>query len=1182
MAEQTATAATFLFTDIEGSTVLLKRLRERYGSVLEDHRRLLRSAFAGYDGQEVDTQGDSFFVAFRRARDAVLAAATAQRALAEHPWPEGLEVRVRMGIHTGEAAVTEDRYVGVSVHRAARICALARGGQILISQTTRHMLEDDEQPVGGVELRELGERRVKDLDRPVQLSEVVVTEPHAAAKAVERGHAGREERVVLPGGLGLASPFPFVGRQAELAALETLIPLAGGEGRRVALVSGEPGSGKTRLVYELAHKAAARGALVLYGRSDAVVNAPYQPFVEALEYLVRTLDSDVLRECIGTGGGELTRLLPDLGTRLGPFPSPRRADADTERHRLHAAVTALLVEVSRRQPVLLVVDDAHWADASSLHLIRQLARAGDARMVLLVTVRDREGEGRRELDDTLADLSRIEGVTRVRLGPLVSGDVEEFVLRSAGAEQQADVSDAARSIGELTEGNPFLLCELWRTLVQSDTIEISSGRVRLARPVAELSTPESVRELVRFRLSRLAPSTTRLLEIAAVIGAEFDIDVLRMAAELDERVLVTALEEAVRSGTIDEIPGPGLAHRFAHELVRRALVDRLTAVRRAEVHLRVGEALERAHAANPARVLAELAHHFALAAPVGGTERAVRYNVRAAEAAKASFAFEDAAARFGTALELGVDDDQERMRLELERGAAHNRAGQTADALPAFESAAALARARGDVETLVKAALGHEEAASQLMVTDEDSVALLREAISIVGDGDTALHARLLSALSRALVFVGENEEAGVLRVEATTMARRIGDPGTLAAVLIQEDIRHVHVPLDDALERLTEARDLALELGDLYFLLEAMWRRISTLVGLGEVHAARQELTEFRRAAEQGQEPIKLYTAALFSSALALCDGRLDEAEALAEEAEEWTRLMRIPVSGEYGVQLFGIRREQGRLAELRPFVQILATSEQAASAWRPGFVALLVELGLEDEARAELERLRMDGFVGVAGELSTASLVYLADAASGLGDAESTKLLYPLLEPLAGRTVQIGQLVACYGAADRYLGMLAGVMANWDDAQAHFEYALYLNRRMGVHTWRAHTAYEYARMLLARGRTVDRPRASELLTEASEACKRFGLRGLEGKIDALRGQRPAPAELPDDLSPREVEVMRLVARGHSNREIGKRLYISEHTAANHVRSILRKTGCANRTDAASYAHQHGLVGEG
>jgi DNA-binding CsgD family transcriptional regulator len=325
----------------------------------------------------------------------------------------------------------------------------------------------------------------------------------------------------------------------------------------------------------------------------------------------------------------------------------------------------------------------------------------------------------------------------------------------------------------------------------------------------------------------------------------------------------------------------------------------------------------------------------------------------------------------------------------------------------------------------------------------------------------------------------------------------------------------------------------------------------------------------------------VKRNAAAVFGSALALCDGKLDDAEALAEEAEEWTRVMRLPTSGEYGVQLFGIRREQGRLKELRPLVELLARSPDGSGSWRPGLVALLVELGMEDDARAELERMRADEFRGVTGALGTAALAYLTDACTALGDAESAALLYPRLEPLAARTVVIGQLVACYGAADRYLGMLAAVREDWDAAEAHFEYGLYLNRRTAAHTWTAHTAYQYARALLIRGRAVDRPRATELLTEATELSERFGLIALERKLDDLRALQAGPVELPDGLSAREVDVLRLVAQGYSNREIGTRLFISEHTAANHVRSILRKTGCANRTDAASYAHQRGLVRE-
>jgi DNA-binding CsgD family transcriptional regulator len=299
-----------------------------------------------------------------------------------------------------------------------------------------------------------------------------------------------------------------------------------------------------------------------------------------------------------------------------------------------------------------------------------------------------------------------------------------------------------------------------------------------------------------------------------------------------------------------------------------------------------------------------------------------------------------------------------------------------------------------------------------------------------------------------------------------------------------------------------------------------------------------------------------------------------------MAERADEWARLLRFPTSGEYGVQLYGIRREQGRLGELRPVVEVLAKTEQGAPAWRPGLVALLVELGMETEARRELERLRADEFLGVAQNLSVASLAYLTDACSGLGDSDSAALLYPKLEPLAGGTIQVGQLVACYGAADRYLGMLAGVLGDWDAAEAHFEYALYLNRRMSVHTWTAHTAFDYARTLLTRGRLADRARARELLTEASESSERYGLRALGDKVDALGLTDFRTPELPDGLSARELDVLRLVARGHSNREIGKELFISEHTAANHMRSIFRKTGCANRTDAAAYAYRRGLVG--
>jgi DNA-binding NarL/FixJ family response regulator len=184
MTELPSGTVTFLFSDIEGSTALLRRLRDRYAEVLDDHHRLLRSAFSEHGGHEVATEGDSFFVAFTDPGAAVAAAASAQRALAAHAWPVDAEVRVRIGIHTGPVSVSEGRYVGLSVHRAARICGAGEGGQILVSQATRSLLDDHEPEAVGMSLNDLGERTLKDFDRPVRIYELLATERPPAAPCI--------------------------------------------------------------------------------------------------------------------------------------------------------------------------------------------------------------------------------------------------------------------------------------------------------------------------------------------------------------------------------------------------------------------------------------------------------------------------------------------------------------------------------------------------------------------------------------------------------------------------------------------------------------------------------------------------------------------------------------------------------------------------------------------------------------------------------------------------------------------------------------------------------------------------------------------------------------------------------------------------------------------------------------
>ncbi len=939
-------------------------------------------------------------------------------------------------------------------------------------------------------------------------------------------------------------------------------------------MGGEAGSGKSRLVREFAHEVAAEGLLVLYGACDAVVPTPYRPFAEALEQLARGTEPDVLRTDLGGAGGELARLLPDLPARVGGLPAPIDADPDTERHRLHTAVGDVLAAAGRRQPLLLVIEDGHWADTPTLQLLRHLARAGtEARMLVLATFRDTEADVPAELADALADLRRIEDVARLRLDGLSEDDVGAFVRAEGGGAVDVD-PDLTRGLRDLTEGNAFLLCELWRTLGDTGVLTVRDGALELTRPLAEIATPQSVREVVGQRLTRLDATTRDLVELAAVAGPEFELDLLRHAAR-DDREPLAALEPAVRSGVIEELQSTPLAYRFTHELVRRALYDGLGALRRAELHLCVAVALEASAQPRRGPALADLAHHFAAAAPVGGPARAVEYNLLAAEAASAALAYDEATARYRTALRIGIEDEHERAEVLLGLGTALFRAGRSLDALQSFRQASEIARAPGEGELLARAAIGFERTCWRPGLVDQGARELLEEASAALAAEDSTLRVGVLGGLARALEFQGASEEADIVRQNAIAMARRIGDRRGLAAVLMGAYWGRPTRSLPEILEMLAEARDLAGETGDVDSQAEAMEWRVSALMALGQIGPARAELARTYELARRSRQPFILHVAEHYDSTLALLEGRLAAAEAAAERSREWGRLLvGRDASGVYGVQMFGVRREQGRLAELAPVIRVLASDHRDSGAWRPALVAMLAELEMREQVCRQLDRVAEEGLEPFRESLWLASLTYLADAASAVGHERIAALVYPALTPFAGTNVMIGHGVACYGAADRYLGMLAATLGESDAASRHFEHALEHNRHMGATTWLAHTAYQYGRMLRRRGEDRE---AQPLLAEAVRLAETVGMPALAARARELA---IAPvAMLPDGLSPREVEVLRLAARGLSNREIGSSLFISEHTAANHVRSILRKTDCANRAEATAYAYQHGLA---
>jgi DNA-binding SARP family transcriptional activator/tetratricopeptide (TPR) repeat protein len=460
-----------------------------------------------------------------------------------------------------------------------------------------------------------------------------------------------DERVPLPGPLVPTPPFPFVGRGAELEKLHHLLARAeAGEGSLV-LLAAEAGGGKTRLIRELAHEAADKGALVLYGVSDAAVTTPYQPLREWLEFLVRVCEADTLRECLGAGGTQLARVAPELA----PVTGPPAAGGEVDRHSLHGTVIEFLTQLGRPQPLLLAFDDVHWADGETLQLLRRLARTSPAARWLIVAAYRRE-----ETPEAVVDLARLEGVTRLTLANLSTAEVGEFIREAAEAEAPVEL---ANDIEQLTSGMPLFVCELWRELRDRGLLDVGET-VRLAQPVSELHSPEQVASLVAQRLGRLDPETAALLELAAVAGSRFQVRLLAAAARIEVPALVGPLAALHRSGMLDDSPAPVASCRFSHELVRRAVYDRITSLRRAQLHLQVADALEQI--ADPDSVLPELAHHFALAVPLAGPDRAVDYNLRAGRAATKAGAYSEAAMQFRTALELGVADPRERIRVQLD------------------------------------------------------------------------------------------------------------------------------------------------------------------------------------------------------------------------------------------------------------------------------------------------------------------------------------------------------------------------------------------------------------------------------------------------------------------------------------------------------------------------------------
>jgi hypothetical protein len=950
----------------------------------------------------------------------------------------------------------------------------------------------------------VGELELKGLAQPVPTVEVVWT-PLGVEAA---------RRAPLPTRLAVRPPVGVVGRGAEVAVVGDCVKrVAAAGGRQVVVVSGEPGVGKSTLIAEAARVAFDAGACVLFGHCEEGLAAPYQLFTEALGHLVDHAPDDELAAIAGGEGAVLASLLPGLRRRIPGLAAPTTADADTGRYQLFAAVVELLTAVCVRQPVVLVLEDLQWADRASLQLLRHVVGSDrPMRLVVLASCRDSELSRSHPMAETLAELHRLGGVVRIDVVGLDDAGVAAFI-EAAGRQELDDAAVAfAAEVHRETGGNPFFVSEVLRHLADTGALSRDDeGRWSATVPLDQMSLPPSVHAVIGGRVGRLGGDAERVLSMAAVIGRDFDLDLLAAACELADDDLLAVLDAAAASALVDELTDTPGHYSFVHALIQHTLYDQLGPTRRARAHRQVAVALEALCGDRPGPRVGELARHWSAAPGPDALSKALAATRLAADDALAAYAPGDALGYYLQALDLNQrraePDPLLDVDLRIGLGIAERQTGR-AEFRETILAAARRAADLGAPERLAAAALADAQGLnSALGAVDRDRVEILELALQRV-PRDHRSRPLLLAALCSDLTFSSTVQRRQDLADEAIALARDIGDDATLVRVL-----NNVAWPLampqllGQSLAWSAEAMQRAERLGDPVLLFWTADLRALIAINAGDITEMERCFAIAWSLAERLDQPHLSAHRAMARAHCALLAGNHTAGKALATEARDiGRRTANDDVELAVSDQLRGVTIQRGA------FQDRAVEAIEHARVQAPGFNDMLTAMLAAEHARVgrlELAHELLDEFAAAGFEPAPEpngwlfTMLHYSEVAIACDDHLAAAELCERIVPYADQVPTKGSFP--YPPMAHYVGKLATMLHRYEMADHHFARAAAFAERARAAYLAAEIDLAWGEMYVQRADTGDDERARSRLDAARSSAAARGYAEVERRATAL-----------------------------------------------------------------------------